>query len=272
LIGGWNPSGVFAEDDAGVAVDDVGAAALDGGAADDGAADDGAADDGGAAADDGGQAEAPVASGDTDEGGMTLLDLLTAGGAVGYLILALSVIGLGLVFENFFSLRRSILMPPEIIEELERYFQEEAYEEALELCDAEQNLLTNMIGAGLSKIAGGYEAITGAMDSALEEGATALHQKVNYLGLIGNVAPMMGLIGTVQGMIAAFDTMKRQAGAPKPAELAGDISLALVTTLLGLCVAIPMLAFHMFLKNRVVKIVLEAEAVATELMERFKAS
>jgi biopolymer transport protein ExbB/TolQ len=221
LIGGWNPSGVFAEDDAGVAVDDVGAAALDGGAADDGAADDGAADDGGAAADDGGQAEAPVASGDTDEGGMTLLDLLTAGGAVGYLILALSVIGLGLVFENFFSLRRSILMPPEIIEELERYFQEEAYEEALEL---------------------------------------------------GNVAPMMGLIGTVQGMIAAFDTMKRQAGAPKPAELAGDISLALVTTLLGLCVAIPMLAFHMFLKNRVVKIVLEAEAVATELMERFKAS
>ncbi|MDP7251936.1 MAG: MotA/TolQ/ExbB proton channel family protein [Planctomycetota bacterium] len=264
LMGGWNPSGVFAEDGGDPPVEE-------GGEIDEGV-DEGVDEGIDEGVDEGIDEGAPAGGGDTDEGGMTLLDLLTAGGAVGYLILALSVIGLGLVFENFFSVRRSQLMPPEIIEELERYFQEEAYEEALELCDAEQNLLTNMIGAGLSKIAGGYDAITEAMDSALEEGATALHQKVNYLSLIGNVAPMMGLIGTVQGMIAAFDTMKRQGGAPKPAELAGDISLALVTTLLGLCVAIPMLAFHMFLKNRVVKIILEAEAVATELMERFKAS
>ena len=201
---------------------------------------------------------------------MSLWELIRAGGTVGALILLMSVVGLGLVFENFFSVRRSQLMPPEVVDEVERLFQEEAYEEALELCDAEQNLLTNMIGAGLSKIAGGYEAITEAMASALEEGATALHQKVNYLSLIGNIAPMMGLIGTVQGMIAAFDTMAKKGGTPKPSELASDISLALVTTLLGLVVAIPMLTFHMFLKNRVVKIVLEAEAVAGELMERFK--
>ena len=148
LMGGWNPSGVFAEDGGDPPVEE-------GGEIDEGV------DEG---VDEGIDEGAPAGGGDTDEGGMTLLDLLTAGGAVGYLILALSVIGLGLVFENFFSVRRSQLMPPEIIEELERYFQEEAYEEALELCDAEQNLLTNMIGAGLSKIAGGYDAITEAMD------------------------------------------------------------------------------------------------------------
>jgi len=74
----------------------------------------------------------------------------------------------------------------------------------------------------------------------------------------------------VQGMIAAFQTMAEKGGTPKPAELASDISLALVTTLLGLVVAIPVLSFHMFLKNRVTKMVLEAEAVGLELMERFK--
>ena len=218
--------------------------------------------------------EAPVAEAPpgpvTEPTGMSLFDYIKAGGIIGYLILGLSVVGMGLIFENFYAVRRTVLMPPEIVDEVERLFQEEAYEEALELCDAEQNLLTNMIGAGLSKITGGYDAITESMSSALEEGSTALHQKVNFLSLIGNISPMMGLIGTVQGMIAAFQKISESGGTPKPSELADSISLALVTTMLGLLVAIPMLVFHMFLKNRVVKIVLEAAAIGTELMERFK--
>jgi biopolymer transport protein ExbB len=203
-------------------------------------------------------------------GGMTVTELLEAGGACGWVIIALSVIGLGLVFENFYSVRRSQLLPPEIVDEVERLFQEGAYEEALELCDAEQNLLTNMVGAALSKIAGGYDEMMDAMGAALEEGATALNQKVNYLNLIGNVAPMLGLLGTVQGMIMCFMIMAAKNATPKPAELADSIGLALVTTLDGLIVAIPILSFHMFLKNRVTKIVMEAQAVGGELLERFK--
>ncbi|MBI2192876.1 MAG: MotA/TolQ/ExbB proton channel family protein [Planctomycetes bacterium] len=202
--------------------------------------------------------------------GMTLWELMEAGGTVGYLIMALSVVGLGIVFENFYSLRRSVLMPRDIIDEVERLFQEENYEEALELCDAEQNLLTNMIGAGLSKIAGGYDAIMDSMGAALEEGATHLHQKINYLNLIANVGPMLGLLGTVQGMVMAFQQIAASGGAPKPSELADSISLALVTTLQGLIVAIPMVSFHMFLKNRVTKLVMEAAVTGNELMERFK--
>jgi biopolymer transport protein ExbB len=93
---------------------------------------------------------------------------------------------------------------------------------------------------------------------------------VNYLNLIGNVAPMLGLLGTVQGMIMCFMIMAAKNATPKPAELADSIGLALVTTLDGLIVAIPILSFHMFLKNRVTKIVMEAQAVGGELLERFK--
>jgi biopolymer transport protein ExbB len=199
---------------------------------------------------------------------MDLIELIKAGGTIGYIIMLLSVVGLGLVFENMYTVRRSALMPDEVVGEVERLFQEENYEEALNLCDSEPSLLTNMLGAGLTKLQGGYDAMTDAMGEALEEGATRIHQKINYLDLIANVAPMLGLLGTVQGMIQAF--MKLAGGTPKPGELAGDISLALVTTAQGLIVAIPMLTFKMIIKNRIVRILMEVSAVSNELVERFK--
>ena len=59
------------------------------------------------------------------------------------------------------------------------------------------------------------------------------------LGLIGSIAPMLGLTGTVLGMIRAFNTIASTEGAATPTQLASGISQALVTTLMGLVVAIP---------------------------------
>jgi len=80
---------------------------------------------------------------------------------------------------------------------------------------------------------------------------------------------MLGLLGTVQGMIGAFKKISGTA-APKPGELAGEIQLALVTTFLGLLVAIPVMCIFQFFKNRVQRIVLEVGAISGELMARFR--
>ena len=108
------------------------------------------------------------------------------------------------------------------------------------------------------------------MEDVAEEEAIKLQQKISYLSLIGNIAPMLGLFGTVTGMIKAFNTIAALGSAVSPSDLAGGISQALVTTFLGLFVAIPSMIAYFLFRNRVVRITLEIGAIAEELVERFR--
>ncbi|NKB24709.1 MAG: hypothetical protein GKR87_10120 [Kiritimatiellae bacterium] len=95
-----------------------------------------------------------------------------------------------------------------------------------------------------------------------------LLQRVNYLNVVGNLAPMLGLLGTVQGIIAAFATLGTQAqGANQQALLALNISMALWTTAVGLIVAVPAVAFFYFFRNRATNIILGMEAMTIELIK-----
>jgi biopolymer transport protein ExbB len=108
------------------------------------------------------------------------------------------------------------------------------------------------------------------MDEVAEEEAIKLHQKVGWLSLIGNIAPMMGLFGTVLGMIGAFNEITRLGQAVQPQDLSKGISTALITTLFGLFVAMPALFFFFVFRNKVIKVSLEITAIADDLVERFR--
>ena len=199
----------------------------------------------------------------------SVLDTINKGGIVGYFIIGLSFVALSLIIEHAVSIRREKLCPPELANELQDYFNEEQYEEALELCNVEHNLLTDVVRAGLSRIDAGYERMQEAMLEAGEESNVALQQKISYLSLIANIAPMLGLLGTVKGMVSAFGKIAIMT-VVKPSVLAGSINEALVTTLLGLTVAIPVMCAYQFFSNRVARITLESNTTVSDLMERFK--
>ena len=114
------------------------------------------------------------------------------------------------------------------------------------------------------------ESMAGAAESVTEEENLKLVQKISWLGLIGNVAPMLGLFGTVLGMVLAFGKIAGSATQPTPAELAGGIYTALVTTVWGLVAAIPALTFYFVFKMKVQRLSFELSAVAMEIVERFK--
>ena len=200
----------------------------------------------------------------------SVLDTLNKGGVIGYLIVGLSFVALSLIIEHAVTIRRDNLCPTDLADELHDCFNDEQYDQALELCSLEHNLLTDVVGAALSRIGAGYPRMEKAMDEAGQSAAVALQQKISYLSLIGNVAPMLGLLGTVHGMVGAFGRLAGMGGAVKPAVLAGHINEALVTTLLGLAVAIPVLCAYQFFANRVTRIVLDATTVVGDLMERFE--
>ncbi len=199
----------------------------------------------------------------------SLWDLIGAGGLVGWVIIICSVIALGLTIEHLINLKRDKLCPPDVVAELEALVDEGQYDDALALAQANPNFFTNIIGAALVKANEGYEEMTKAMEEAGEEESLKLQQKISYLNLIGMVTPMLGLLGTVLGMIGAFSVIE-QLKSPSPAMLAKGIYEALVTTCMGLIVAIPALSVYFFFKNKITRFVIETGILCGEFIVRFK--
>ncbi len=191
---------------------------------------------------------------------------------IGFIIMILSVISIALIVEHFMSVKKDALVPPEIVARLEELLDDGAYEDARTLCESAPNFLTNVVYAGLLKLEmeRPYEEIEMAMQEAGDQEAVKLHQKISYLSLLGNVSPMMGLFGTVAGMIAAFAEIAGSKTSPEPQKLAYGIMTALVTTFLGLLVAIPSITAYFFFRNKVIRIIMEVGAISEELMERFR--
>jgi len=213
--------------------------------------------------------EAAAAAADEDVS-LSIGELIADSGIFGWLIILLSVVALAVIIENFVSLKREKLAPPELIDEIQALFDEGQFQEAMELCENEPTFLTRVCGAGISKIGHSFEVIEKSIEEMGDEEAVKLHQKVGWLSLIANVAPMMGLLGTVMGMVIAFKTIASTGGQANPAELATGISQALLTTLFGLCVAIPVTAAFAYLRNNLVRSVIEVGAIVEDLFERFR--
>jgi len=108
------------------------------------------------------------------------------------------------------------------------------------------------------------------MKNAIEEvGGHVAHDLgrfLNALGTIAAVTPLLGLLGTVVGMISVFTNITT-VGVGNPAQLAGGISQALITTAGGLCVAIPTLMFHRYFRARVDALVIGMEKEALKLVD-----
>ena len=217
-------------------------------------------------------AETPLATGDSAQEDFSLWGLIKASGilGIGGLIILLSVVAMALAIEHFVTLQRDKLVPPDLLQEIEDLFEEESYEEVMETCAAEPGFLTNVIASALPRAESGFESMMEAVNSIVEEESIKLQQKISWLQLIGAIAPMLGLLGTVWGMIKAFSKIAMMEGAPKPKHLAGGIYQALVTTCMGLLVAIFALTCYFYFRNKVVRISMEIAGVAEELLDRFR--
>jgi len=168
------------------------------------------------------------------------------------------------------SLGLEYLCPPELIEGFEAHLDNKEYQEAYELSKTDESFLGNVLAAGLARLSSSYSHAIAAMQEVGAEENMKLDHRLSYLALIGTLSPMIGLFGTVHGMINSFYEIAAGGGTPDPNKLASGISTALLTTLLGLAVAIPAIAAYNLLKNHVQKIVLEVGIQSENLMSRFE--
>lgn len=185
------------------------------------------------------------------------------------IFLFLSFILVALFVMNLLAVRRENILPAGLVQSFEAHLNEKRYQEAYELAKNDDSMLGQVLSAGLANLSAGYDKAVGAMQEVGEEETMKLEQRLGYVALIGQIGPMFGLLGTVDGMVRAFDTISRSSVTPKPSELATGIGTALVTTVLGLWVAIPAIVYFTIVRNRLSRLLLEVGVVSENLMNRF---
>jgi len=193
------------------------------------------------------------------------------GGTIGLVLWVLSIGTVAIIVQYFFTIRRNSVLPETICHSVKDLVTAGKYREVVELTGKEPSLLSSLIHSGLRQAGGGYPAMERAIEESAADQTRQLLRQIERLNLIGNISPMLGLLGTVWGMINAFfDIVAAGGGTPDPSELAGSIGIALVTTLLGLAIAIPALAVYSIMRNRIDALTSEAMVLAQELLSDFR--
>lgn len=163
------------------------------------------------------------------------------------------------------TVRPDRIIPQSLVNAVTEAMAEGDVLKALQCCDDEPGALANVLSAGFSHVEEGYDVIEEAISTAADLETEKIMQKLTWLSVVGNLAPMLGLLGTVQGMIGAFATLA--GGAPDIGVLALKISQALFTTAAGLTIAVPCVAFYYIFRNSANKIVLRMEALTMEMIK-----
>jgi biopolymer transport protein ExbB len=178
-----------------------------------------------------------------------LFERIAQGGAIGYAIITLG--GFGVLFA---LLRLGLLS-----------WQARAVDRQLKNLDqpSRDNPLGRVLLAARTDEDADLETLELRIGEAVMQETPRINAYVPLLKIIAAVAPLMGLLGTVTGMIITFQAITLF-GAGDPRLMAGGISQALVTTVLGLCVAVPMLLLHnvVHMRARSLTEVLQQRAVA----------
>lgn len=194
------------------------------------------------------------------------------GGALTIFIVAVGLLSLiGLTVFNFMNLTKAKFAPDDLKGALLDHMTNCRVRSAIELSSSHPSYLGRMMAYSLPNIDAtrpedlGREKVEDAIaDFSINETRKQM-TFITLLSLCAQAAPMLGLFGTVFGMIQAFGTLATNSGAD-PSALAGDISIALLTTMWGLVVAILSLFAYFFFKNRFNALVADCHGTAENLL------
>jgi biopolymer transport protein ExbB len=195
-----------------------------------------------------------------------LSEKFEAGGGFMWPILFCLVLGLAFSLERIWTLTRSKTNTKKFIVQVKRALDEGGVESAKELCANTRGPVASVFHAGLLRANEGMEAAEKAIIAygGIEMGF--LERGMIWISTFITIAPMLGFTGTVQGMITAFDAIK-EAAQISPAIVADGISVALLTTLFGLVVAMILQVFYNYIISRIDRLVGDMEEASIELID-----
>jgi biopolymer transport protein ExbB len=184
----------------------------------------------------------------------------------GILFAAISIGMVALIIILLLDLRLGEAVPTSFVEEFTEMVNKRQFKQAYEMCRNETSFVARVLTAGMGRLQYGIEDAREAMLAMVESVRAGKDSWISYLGVVGTLGPLLGLVGTVSGMIGAFKKLGEAEGAPNAADLAGEISHALVVTLVGVAIAVPAIFFFTFFKNRLMGISVNTSNLADDLL------
>ena len=220
-------------------------------------------------------AEAAAKAEKEDADSASFLEVVGGSGPVGIILwsglFVTSLAGIYLIIDSWVKISGKKIMPPELIDQVREAMEVGDLGKAMEYCRERPGVMSNILMAGFSNVEEGFDVIQDVINAVADLESEKLLQKVTYLSVVSNLAPMLGLLGTVQGMIFAFATLGTQtAGAAQQSMLAMNISQALFTTAAGLSVAVPAIAFYYFFRNKANSIILNMVITTIDLIKALR--
>jgi biopolymer transport protein ExbB len=172
--------------------------------------------------------------------GKTILGVIASGGTIGWIIVALGIFALVLTVLRFMFLRGASAATGKIVDAVGAEVRQGHLDAALKTCKEFKGATARVVGAAVRNLDRDRAHLEDIISEAILHESAHLNRFGAIILVIAAVAPLLGLLGTVTGMITTFDIIT-EFGTGDPKLLSGGISIALVTTELGLAVAIPAL-------------------------------
>jgi biopolymer transport protein ExbB len=198
--------------------------------------------------------------------GSYLVQLFIDGGIVSWPMLFLLIWGLAWVVWKAVALSYAKININNFMNQIMPLIQQKKYEEAAEIAKNTRGPVASVAYAALLKVDKGVDTLEKAIENTATVEMAFLENGFNSISLTINIAPMVGFFGTIIGMISAFDAIAA-AGDVDPTIVAEGIKIALVTTMMGLAIAIPIQFVNTILLQMVDGLVIDMQRISDKLVE-----
>ncbi|MBN2426548.1 MAG: MotA/TolQ/ExbB proton channel family protein [Calditrichaceae bacterium] len=196
-----------------------------------------------------------------------MLELFERGGIMMYPLALASLIALAFIIERALLLRKRKILIPEIISVVSNFSTLKDIDLAKTICEKYEGPLPNVIKLGLQNYGLPKNEIREILEDQGRQEIRKLGRGLAVLETIAVISPLMGLLGTVLGMVRVFEVIKDQ-GIGQTAALSGGISEALLTTVTGLFIGIPVLIAYNYYVTKSESLVLDIEKYTNSLVQK----
>lgn len=195
-----------------------------------------------------------------------MFEIIRAGGWLMYPILLCSIAAFGIITERLWTLRRRKVIPRGLVAQVWSWIKADKVDKHRLEALKNNSPLGRILAAALINRYNSREVMKESIEEVGRQVVYDLECCLNMLGTIASITPLLGLLGTVFGMIDVFSVLSEQ-GVGSGKALSGGIAVALVTTASGLCVAIPSVLFHRYLRGKVDDLVVGMEQEALKMID-----
>lgn len=195
-----------------------------------------------------------------------MLDMIIRGGPVMIPLLLCSVLMVAVCLERLFYLWRSRIDTEDLMDDIKLALQQGKILEAMQIAKKARGPVAAVLAAGIAHYDKDKEHIRERLEEVAHEEVFRMERRLGMLDVLVTIAPLLGLLGTVTGIIKSFSVITAVGGMDDPLALSGGIAEALVTTAVGLIIAIPGMLVYSYLTSLIDRFVVDINKRSSELL------